>query len=188
VSGPRPILFGKLPRHGDFVARNLDAAAREAWDQWASRGLQQARAILGDRFEAEHDAAPAWRFVGAPGVFGPGWRAGAMAPSIDAAGRRFVIILAVEGLSAEQAAGGGEMIAEAMEELIYQAFEAGWDADTLVASAALTPPEGDGAGAASPRWWTLGGPEHPPASFAGHPDDLLAHAFSPVASEVGHER
>ncbi|MGH1558799.1 hypothetical protein ACRAWD_16105 [Caulobacter segnis] len=31
---------------------------REAWDAWSSAGLEDARAALGEAFEARHDAAP----------------------------------------------------------------------------------------------------------------------------------
>jgi len=181
MKGPRPILFGKLPSHGDFISRGLDLTACDAWDRWASEGLEAARARLDERFDDAHDRAPPWRFVDAPGKFGADWRAGALAPSIDAAGRRFMIMLAAEGLSSDQAGGGGEAIAEDMEALIYQAFESGWDADATIeaamaptaAIAAMGPPR-------RPRWWTLGGFDHPPASLDG-PHGLFARMLSPRA-------
>jgi type VI secretion system ImpM family protein len=158
----RPILFGKLPHHGDFIARNLDAAAREAWDLWASDGLQRARHSLGDGFETVHDSIPPWRFIDGPGAFGSGWRAGVMAPSIDAASRRFMIVLAAEGLSADEAGASGESIAEAMEALVYRAFEADWDADTLIeaARAPLATLAQGGGESPRPRCWTLGDYDH----------------------------
>ena len=181
MKGPRPILFGKLPSHGDFISRGLDLTACDAWDRWASEGLEAARARLDERFDDAHDRAPPWRFVDAPGKFGADWRAGALAPSIDAAGRRFMIMLAAEGLSSDQAGGGGEAIAEDMEALIYQAFESGWDADATIeaakapvaALAAAGPPR-------RPRWWTLGGFDHPPASLGG-PNGLFTEMLSPRA-------
>ncbi|HEY5288985.1 MAG TPA: type VI secretion system-associated protein TagF [Caulobacteraceae bacterium] len=124
-------MFGKLPRLGDFVARGLTARSRRAWDTWLSDDLQRSRAALGDRFEAAHEASPVWRFVRAPSEFGPAGQAGALAPSIDAAGRRFFIVIGGEGPAAEF----GEIIAEQMEELIYRAFQEGLDADAVVETA-----------------------------------------------------
>jgi type VI secretion system protein ImpM len=169
------VLFGKLPSHGDFISRGLDLTACDAWDRWASEGLQEARTTLGERFDDAHDRAPPWRFIDAPGRFGADWRAGALAPSIDGAGRRFIIMLAAEGLTPELAGGGGEAIAEEMEALIYRAFEAGWDADATIeatqapvgALRAEGPP-------IRPRWWTLGGFDHEPASSASGPVGLFA--------------
>jgi len=179
--GPRPVLFGKLPSHGDFISRGLDLTACDAWDRWASDGLERAHAALGERFDDAHDRGPPWRFIDAPGRFGSDWRAGALAPSIDAAGRRFMIMLAAEGLSSDQAGGGGEAIAEEMEALIYQAFESGWDADATIEAAKA--PVATIAVAEQPRrarWWTLGGFDHPPASLGG-PNGLFTEMLSPRA-------
>lgn len=181
---PRAVLFGKLPSHGDFVARGLDAPAREAWDAWASAGLAQARAALGDAaFDAAHDRAPPWRLVSGPGPFGRGWRAGVLAPSVDVAGRRFVVILALEPLSEAVAAADGDAIAEALERLLWDGFAGGWDADRFVQAA------GRAAGAASSgverapglqeRWWTAGGPDHPAQNLTGRPADLWLRILAP---------
>ena len=186
--GPHPILFGKLPTHGDFIQRGLDLTACDAWDRWASEGLEAARAALGERFEDAHDRAPPWRFIDPPGRFGRDWRAGALAPSIDAAGRRFMIMVAADGLSSDQAGGGGEAIAEEMEALIYQAFESGWDADATI-QAAHGPVARLGADAAPPRarWWTLGGFDHEPATLAGGPEGLFALMLAPTTPGHGAE-
>ena len=183
VTGVRPVLFGKLPSRGDFISRGLDLTACDAWDRWASEGLDAARTRLGERFDDAHDRAPPWRFIDAPGRFGPDWRAGALAPSIDAAGRRFMIMLAAEGLSSVQAGGGGEAIAQEMEALIYQAFEAGWDADATIVAAQAPVSRLNMEGApARPRWWTLGGFDHEPASSRGGPEGL----FTQMLGSDGH--
>jgi type VI secretion system protein ImpM len=182
VTAAAPILFGKLPTHGDFVARGLGLDAVGAWDLWLSEGLEAARAALGERFEDEHDRIPPWRFVDGPGRFGGAWRAGALAPSIDAAGRRFMIVLAAEGLSAGEA-GIGEAIAEAMEGLIYRAFDEGLDADHVIEAAQSPIAAASSAGAAPrARWWTLGGPDHDPASVDGGPDGVIARMFAAGAA------
>ena len=160
MTRPRAVLFGKLPSHGDFVARNLERDARTAWDDWASTGLAQARHTLGDQFEAVHDEAPPWRFVDGPGRFGLGWRAGAFAPSVDSSGRRFLIVVAIDDLAGPEAARLGEDLAQKMERLIYIGIEQGLDADRLVQAAAgqgQDPAATDDGGPPRTRWWTLGG-------------------------------
>ena len=181
----RAVLFGKLPAHGDFVARGLTPDVRAAWDDWTSAGLEQARQALGEAFEGLHDEAPPWRFVDGPGRFGPGWRAGALAPSVDSAGRRFLIMLAVDDLSASEASALGEGLAEAMEGLIYAGFEKGLNADGLAQAAADTalalPAVEDGPHGQA-RWWTEGGPRHAPQNSADAPN--LRVALTPTPEEV----
>lgn len=178
------ILFGKLPRHGDFVARGLDAAAHAAWDRWAAGGLAAAREALGEAFDAAHGSAPAWRFVDGPGVLGSAWRAGAVAPSIDSVGRSFVIALAADGLSAGQAAAGGEHMAERCEDLIYRSLQEGLSADEAVAAGeSVLSGLVEGEGAPSARWWTLGaGPAFPPAweTAGATPEALFRRMLAPA--------
>jgi type VI secretion system protein ImpM len=132
MPGPAAFLFGKLPAHGDFVVRGLDASAVRAWDDWASGRLQALHAACGDGFEAAHDAAPPWRFITAGGEFGRGWLAGALAPSVDGAGRRYLVVLGVQGLSPAWASVMGVAIADALEQLIYRAIASGLTADAVV--------------------------------------------------------
>lgn len=122
-------MFGKLPALGDFVARGLDFPLRDAIDSWLSAQMQEGRERFGAGFEARYDAAPAWYFVDCD----PDgkWSGGAMCASIDAAGRRFPVLLATpanDGVEAAALAGG-------CLEAIYAAFGNGWGADTLHASA-----------------------------------------------------
>ncbi|MGA0603152.1 type VI secretion system-associated protein TagF [Caulobacter sp. KR2-114] len=124
-------VFGKLPTHGDFVGRGLSAPAREAWDAWAGPRLDVAREQLGDGFEAAHEAAPPWRFALPPADDRPGWQAGALAPSIDRVGRRFLIVVGAAAPAPLPAVG----VAAAMEGLIYDALAQDWTVDTLHAAA-----------------------------------------------------
>jgi type VI secretion system ImpM family protein len=166
LSHARAFLFGKLPRHGDFVGRGLTPQSRQAWDGWLSSALDRSREELGEAFEAAHEAAPPWRFVRAPGPFGPDGQVGALAPSIDAAGRRFFIVVGGEGPPASAEAG----IAEQMEDLIYRAFEEGLDADALAGAAqAVLDDAGEGeTGAPEERWWTAETTfDRPPARLIG---------------------
>jgi type VI secretion system ImpM family protein len=166
VNVARAFLFGKLPRHGDFVARGLTAQSREAWDGWLTSSLAQSREELGEGFEAAHESAAPWRFVRPPGSFGSAGQAGALAPSIDSAGRRFFIVVGGEAPPARAEAG----IAEQMEGLIYRAFEERLDADAMAsaAQALLDGAAGDAAGAPRERWWTAEVDlDHTPARLIG---------------------
>lgn len=126
-----PFLFGKLPAHGDFVARGLADGPRQAWDDWATTALERLGAAHSD-YEAAHDAAPPWRFIAGPSPLGPGWRAGALAPSIDSAGRRFILVVGVDGLPPSHAGGQGQDLARAMEDALYRALAEGQTADEVM--------------------------------------------------------
>ena len=151
-------VFGKLPRHGDFVARGLQPEVRSIWDDRFSYQLSMARERLGANFEAAHGLAPPWRFCFGPGPFGSGWRAGCVAPSVDASGRMFFIVvgghtpLALSDTSAES-------VACSLEGLIYDALQSAWDVDTLFEAAQTEWVQGfdravPAAGAdVTDRWW-----------------------------------
>lgn len=179
---PAPFLFGKLPAHGDFIARGLSQSARRAWDDWATDRVRQMREEDGEAFEAAHDAAPPWRFVTEAGAFVEGWSAGALAPSIDSAGRRFLVVLGVQGLTAARAAALGLSIAEALEQLIYQAIGSALDADAVVAAIKgladdlelTSAPVADGLDArlaVAGLWWAAHDPR--PVFSATPPDQIL---------------
>lgn len=116
----RAALFGKAPRYGDFLVVGMAAERAEAWDAWLSDELQEARQSLGDDWDAAHERAPCWRFLAQIG--GGEWAAGALAPSMDAAGRRFMLAVEVTGLDAAAALGGGPALCEAAEALVYAAI------------------------------------------------------------------
>ncbi|QNQ09573.1 type VI secretion system-associated protein TagF [Sphingomonas alpina] len=131
-------LFGKLPAHGDFVARGFTHDQREQIDAWLSPSLAQARADLGEAFADTFDRALPWRCEG-NGI------AGAVAASQDALGRRFPILLLI----------GDPAAAARCEALLYAAIGERWEADRLVREA------GDAADAlvihAADRWWSADG-------------------------------
>jgi type VI secretion system ImpM family protein len=116
-------VFGKLPAHGDFVARGMDAAMRGMLDDWLAASMEAARVRYPD-FADRFDVAHPWRAEG-NGV------AGAVAASQDAVGRRFPLLLLTDG---------GRHDPAACEELLYAAITEGWDADRLAAVGA--PPRG----------------------------------------------
>lgn len=171
-------MFGKLPAHGDFVSRGLAPEARDALDGWLAASLADARAALGTAFDGEYEQAPPWRFAWGDEA---GWTAGAMAPSVDAVGRRYPILLALGALTGEQV----EPAAAAAETLLYDALAEGWDADRLHAAAqGLAPPAGD-TWTGGDGWWTLGGERFPEASLVGaRPQELLTAMLTPIASEA----
>ncbi len=118
-------LFGKLPTHGDFIARGLGPARRDELDLWLSNEMVQAREVLGPRFEDAYDAATPW-LLSARDEAGV-WQGAAICPSVDAAGRRFPIVAGGRADDAETAAA----MAIRAEQAIYRAFEEGLSADGL---------------------------------------------------------
>jgi type VI secretion system protein ImpM len=150
--------FGKLPAHGDFVARGLAAGERDAWDAWATESLDLGRREFGEDFEAQHDSAPPWRFAFGPSRFANAWVAGALTPSIDRSGRRFVIVAGARApAGALTPDGAGGQVAERLETEIYRVFETGGAIDSLVASAegALAGVEPDAPSTQAGRFWRL---------------------------------
>jgi len=186
-----PFIFGKLPSHGDFVWRGLSPEVRQLWDDWASGEIESARQTLDDEaaFDAAHDQAPVFRFVAGPSDFGEGWRAGAVAASIDSAGRRFLVIMGVNGLAGSEAAALGVVLAERCETALRTALLGALNADEALAelasvgpfepelsAAAMLADDAKGAGV----WWrsdeeTIQGGALPPAG-------LLAGAMTKVAA------
>ena len=60
-----PAIIGKLPGHGDFIARGVDIRARERLDQWLSEWVDLGRTRLSEGFEDAYREAPPWIFEGA---------------------------------------------------------------------------------------------------------------------------
>lgn len=142
------MLFGKLPAHGDFVARGLDPAERDMLDAWLSASMLDARAAYGDAFEDLYERAPPWRYAVAEG---DGWRAGALALSVDAAGRLFPVLAGYVGLDGAETMGA----AAAAEALLYRALTEGLDVDAAMAALAEVALE---AGDPVEGWWTAQAP------------------------------
>jgi len=159
-------LFGKLPAHGDFVARGLPTAERDALDDWLSATLTAARDVLGEAFPARFDTAPPWRFAQRETA---GWTVGALVPSIDSAGRRFPAMVARRAVAARNAV----PMAAACEDAFYEAFAGGWTADRLmdhvgsVVAHAADADDVEPGGPDEDEWWTLGGEDYPEARLPG---------------------
>ena len=116
----RAVLYGKLAAHGDFISRGQSENERAAWDRWTAEGVLAAETALGEGFAQAHDAAPPWAFIGGSCGFGEGWRVGALAPSRDKAGRRFVIMAAVEDLACGEALALGAQIGAMLCDVIQR--------------------------------------------------------------------
>ncbi len=158
-------MFGKMPAHGDFIARGLAADERDALDLYLSGELAAARETLGDGFEERFDSAPPWRFAWR----GETWTAGALASSVDSVGRRFPLLVGRTELEPQAVASA----AEACEQAIYDAFEQSLTADELAAAVDALETE-DSEGPPSEGWWTLGGEGFDEMSVAGaRPAGLL---------------
>jgi type VI secretion system protein ImpM len=163
------ILFGKLPTHGDFVARGLNAETRDLIDNRLSASLAAARAA--DDFEERYDSVPPCRYVD---PHGPEASAGVVVASIDAAGRRFPLLLALTAVDPARSAAAAEIC----EDLVYRAFAQSWSADELYTAAReadLADREADEGGAVATRWWNEGGERFAPVECDGRfPPDLLS--------------
>lgn len=175
AGGPVPFLFGKLPSHGDFVSRGLAATQRDRLDAWLSAGLAEANRRFGVDFDDLYDRAPPWRFLAPDPDSG---MAGALALSIDQAGRRYPIYLGVEGLAVNALEGAGLWC----EEALYRAIAERWDTDSLLRHAAgfVAAPVPAVSLPASPRWWSDGNAGFAPGAAEGlHPPDLLSMMLQP---------
>lgn len=118
------ILFGKLPAHGDFVARGLSDTQVGRLDDYLTASLSDAATL--DDFDALYAVAPAWRFVIA---LDDRMFCGVLAPSVDKVGRQFPILVGVKA--------AGEQIGvliDACEAHLYSAFAEGQAADEVFAT------------------------------------------------------
>ncbi|WP_394663893.1 type VI secretion system-associated protein TagF [uncultured Sphingomonas sp.] len=126
-------LFGKLPAHGDFVARGCSSEERAALDAWLTESMEQAQRHFGPAFAERFDMAQPWIGEGL-GV------SGIIAASQDAAGRRYPLIL----LAA---------LRDGLDDLAYAAIAERWDADRVVEAL------GPRASGSVTRWSSLDGRE-----------------------------
>lgn len=176
--------FGKVPSHGDFVARRLPSGFLVPWDAWLQAGVAESRALLGDAWLPLYLNSPIWRFAFDAGFCGPEAWAGLMMPSVDRVGRFFPMTLAAALPGPGPCPAGQTLVPDEVwyarldalalgcltEEFSLDAFDA--------ALQALAPPAMRGAvvAAAAPgigqaRFWRERGTGHGPASlvFRGLP-------------------
>lgn len=114
--------FGKLPSHGDFVARGLGSGVRGYLDRWLSQGLALAL----------RDGAP-WPYRGVRGLLQS--PAGPLAilvlPSRDTPGRVFPLTACAMGVSDRQ---GVDEWADQVFPLLSQTASNGADLEDLAAN------------------------------------------------------
>ena len=125
-------LFGKMPAHGDFAARGIDAPTRNALDLWLTAEMERAKAVWAESFADRYEAAPVWHFVENDAA--GSWSGGILCGSTDRVGRRFPLMIAAPAADCASAA---ETSAGCLT-LVTQAFAQGWDADQL-ATAQVAP-------------------------------------------------
>lgn len=90
-NSPSTGYFGKLPSAVGFVGASLPPDFTDRWDAWYATATRTAppSPIAYDE--------PAWRFVTAPGLFGPFPAAGVWRHSHDARGDRYPLVIATIG-------------------------------------------------------------------------------------------
>lgn len=120
-------LFGKMPAHGDFISRGMDAMTRDAFDTWLSAEMARARTVWGDEFDVRYDTAPVWHFVDEGS--GTEWRGGVLCCSADRVGRRYPLLIAAP--AADRA--GAVAVSAGCLAMLGRAFADGWDVERLCA-------------------------------------------------------
>jgi type VI secretion system protein ImpM len=150
-------LFGKLPAHGDFVSRGITPSERDRLDMWLSDEMREARARFGEDFDVRYDTAPPW-------LFAHGEEGGVLCPSVDAAGRRFPLLVGRSSGSGASANGCAEVAYEALAETLT-ADDVVMRVNERETSDQAETPQG---------WWPFEAPEL--AAFAGEkqPAGLLS--------------
>ncbi|QYF95740.1 type VI secretion system-associated protein TagF [Massilia sp. PAMC28688] len=149
--------FGKLPSHGDFVARRLPAPMQQRFDAWLQGALLRSREQLGPAWPGMWGASPIWRFALGPAVCGDQAWLGVMMPSADRVGRCFPLVLA-SALPAlpvlADCLGPRDAWFGRLEALALSALEPDFSLDTfdaaLLATAGVPVPGHAGPGAALP--------------------------------------
>ena len=159
-------LFGKLPSHGDFLARGLDSSERDSLDNWLSAEIASARRRLGENFEAAFDEARPWHFGWAEAG---AWTGGSIAPSADSAGRRFPVIVARRSVSPEAV----PVAAMACEEAIYDLF-ARSDIDAVIDRIASLALPTCGPAPLEEGWWSPAQGAEPSLIDGRRPEGLLS--------------
>ena len=152
-------LFGKLPAHGDFVARGWPEPVRDAVDGWLTGGMLLLRNGAQDEaaFAERMCAAPVWYAYVPPGLLTPLALHIVLAASIDRAGRWFPIVGGMAGAAAAVWARAGAL--PALAAAIMAGRAGAVDADGLVTLLTAAIGDADVVAAKPPvtaRWWCGG--------------------------------
>lgn len=151
-----PALLGKLPAHGDFIARGIAHSARAPLDGWMSAWIELARERLEEQFEDAYFSAAPWLFEGQR-------HNAVLMPSLDSIGRLFPIL----------ALASSECRTQGVYDTLIAAIETGQSGDDLRSSLADLPPEGGQASDAQGEWFLPDGADQvlpSPSDAAGWSD------------------
>ncbi len=137
-----PALFGKLPGHGDFVARGVPGALRERLDVWLSDWLAAGRRMHGDAFVDVYESAAPWLFESPAAT-------AVLLPSMDAVGRHFPLL----------AVCGAQAVTQDVYDAMVDAVVAAEDSDALRAALAALATADPVPSRAAARWFVPEGAE-----------------------------
>lgn len=127
-------LYGKLPAHGDFVARNLPPRFVNAWDEWLQGFVGSSQEQLGDDWLNIYLTSPIWRFVFSSGTLDDSAWAGVVLPSVDRVGRYFPFSLVGKvnaGSCLVDLLSGSARWFAALEDLALQGLDGALDAESM---------------------------------------------------------
>lgn len=91
-----PGLYGKVPAAADFVRRQLPKSFVEPWDGWLHTAMTRSREQLADAWLEVYLTSPIWRFALSPDLCGPEVAIGVVMPSVDAVGRHYPLVIAIQ--------------------------------------------------------------------------------------------
>lgn len=154
-------LFGKHPGYGDFLRAGLSEPVADAMSRWLDGTLAALRDEMGNDWAAFWDGAQELRFWVGRAVLGR-TLAGILRPSQDRVGRRYPLVLMVEGAAAaapvvDPDQGLWDGLAAHM-----QRMQPGQGGKALLDGLTLTPPAEDPLSAATgPTLWA----HHPEADL-----------------------
>lgn len=151
-AAPSVGFYGKIPARGDFVRVGLSTDFASSWDRWLQHVLVEGERRLGPGWPATWRVAPVWRFALPAGQCGGRSVVGLWLPSVDSAGRRFPLTLAVED------AGLDDTFLDAMERIGRETVAHDLTPAAIAERLQALPPCGVPSTAGRGRWWSAGGP------------------------------
>jgi len=128
-------VYGKIPRHGDFLNLNLPSDFMEAWDHWLQQSVLASQEVLGESWLTHFLISPVWRFVLPSGCVNNQSWAGIMLPSVDKVGRYYPLTLAApisDQIGTFEYLSNSESWFEWLEGVAIMTLEKGLDADELI--------------------------------------------------------
>jgi type VI secretion system protein ImpM len=88
--------FGKMPKSGDFVSRNVDPVIKDGFDRWLQESITESQAQLKESWLSAFLTAPIWRFLLLDQFGASKAMLGIMIPSVDKVGRYFPLSVFIE--------------------------------------------------------------------------------------------